>query len=66
MKEPNEALWNFFLVGMGEAIQFGEYRAADKGHYDWHLDIDGQNLGRRKISVVIQLSDPKRLRGRRP
>ncbi len=58
VKEANDALWNFSLVGMSEAIQFGEYHAADKGHYDWHIDLGSQRFARRKISVVIQLSDP--------
>jgi PKHD-type hydroxylase len=30
----------------------------DGGHYDWHADL-GPGISNRKLSVVLQLSDPK-------
>lgn len=41
-------------------MQFGEYNAEYGGKYDWHHDVDWQNPKHfdRKISVVVQLSNP--------
>lgn len=58
----NQALWNFNIAAMTENIQFGEYHASEKGHYDWHLDI-GTGSFKRKISIVVQLTDPKEYEG---
>ena len=58
VKKANEKMWNFDLIGLGENIQIGEYSYEDNGHYDWHLDI-GEKCNFRKISVSVQLSDPK-------
>ena len=44
-------------------VQFGEY--GEGGHYDWHHDVNWENPGYsdRKISVVLQLSDPESYSG---
>jgi PKHD-type hydroxylase len=41
-------------------IQFTEYNAEDEGYYDWHIDTMFQDPkpSQRKLSMVIQLSDP--------
>lgn len=41
-------------------IQFTEYRATNKGHYDWHQDVwlESPRPYARKLSVVVQLSAP--------
>jgi PKHD-type hydroxylase len=41
-------------------IQFTEYHATNKGHYDWHQDVwfESPRPYARKLSVVVQLSDP--------
>lgn len=46
-------------------IQFTEYNADDEGHYDWHLDtmFQNPNPSHRKLSMVIQLSDPNDYEG---
>lgn len=46
-------------------IQFTEYRATNKGHYDWHQDvwIESPRPYARKLSVVVQLSDPADYKG---
>lgn len=52
-----EAGWNFAVTGK-ELIQFGEYK--NKGFYDWHRDTNfNPNVPLRKLSVTVQLSDPK-------
>ena len=63
VNEANENLWNFDIVGMTELIQYTEYDQNYKGHYDWHMDVgDGEN-SKRKISLVLQLSDPSEYEG---
>ena len=67
-KEANNNCWNFNLTGFNEACQYAHYEAPT-GHYDYHLDIDGGNGDKdspavtRKISVVVQLSDPSEYEG---
>jgi PKHD-type hydroxylase len=41
-------------------LQFTEYSGEDKGHYDWHNDVnwDDFKTTHRKLSVVVQLSSP--------
>lgn len=56
--------WNFNL-SQNEDIQFTEY--APKGHYNWHNDsiknpMNLKNM-QRKLSMVVQLSDPKDYEG---
>ena len=45
------------MLFRSEDLQFTEYEGQGK-HYDWHPDI-GPGKNKRKLSVVIQLSDPK-------
>ncbi len=59
--KANDELWQFDLTGMLENIQYGIYRS-DGGHYDWHMDVGG-SVQKRKISIVLQLSDPKEYEG---
>jgi len=54
--EANKELFKLDLAGFTEDLQFTEYEGAGK-HYDWHPDIGG-GKNKRKLSVVIQLSDP--------
>ncbi|MEW7277819.1 2OG-Fe(II) oxygenase [Aquimarina sp. 2201CG1-2-11] len=58
----NDQLWQFDLTGLLENIQYGVYRS-DGGHYDWHMDVGGGTTQKRKISIVLQLSDPKDYEG---
>lgn len=58
IEEANDALWKFDLFGTDESIQYTEYLASDKGHYDWHQDIGPGGPSLRKISLVVQLTDP--------
>lgn len=46
-------------------MQFTEYNANDEGHYNWHIDtmFQSSNLTHRKLSMVIQLSDPNEYEG---
>lgn len=46
-------------------IQYLEYRASEKSHFDWHSDdmIESTSHRPRKFSVTIQLSDPMTYKG---
>lgn len=46
-------------------VQYTEYHGTDKGHYDWHHDIDWNRADGydRKLSVTVQLSSPDEYEG---
>jgi len=52
----NKEMWNFDIWGYHDTLQFTNYYG-DGGHYDWHADL-GPGISNRKLSVVLQLSDP--------
>ena len=54
--QVNREAYGFELQGFFEGIQISQYDVDD--HYDWHIDIGGGVLSQRKLSIVIQLSDP--------
>ena len=49
---------NFDMFGFNESMQYTVYEGSANGHYDWHLDI-GPSINYRKVSVVVQLSEPE-------
>lgn len=68
VKWTNETYYGFDLVGVIEPIQFLRYEAmqtaeAIPGHYDWHQDFGAGAMATRKLSLVIQLSDPATYKG---
>lgn len=58
----NNQFYQFDLTGFFEKIQFTEYEAPD-GHYTWHSDGGAKEFSNRKLSIVVQLSDPKKYEG---
>ncbi len=57
--EANRDRFGFDLADFAESAQIARYGADDAGHFDWHSDIGrGQVAARRKLTLVIQLSDP--------
>lgn len=54
--EVNRNHWNFQLSQI-DALQLTEY--SEKGHYNWHEDIGEGTHAIRKLSMVVQLTDPK-------
>lgn len=54
--------WKFNLYSIIDSIQYTEYLAGG-GHYDWHVDIGPKNISHRKVSIVVQLSDPSEYDG---
>lgn len=63
IQEANDALWQFELVSMPEMVQFTEYHANEKGHYNWHQDLGPGVASGRKVSVTVQLSSPEDYEG---
>lgn len=54
-----------FNINELETVQFTLYDSTDKGKYDWHIDTDwiSDEMYHRKVSVIIQLSDPSDYEG---
>ena len=57
----NAKFYNFNLTGFGEAFQLTTYKSSEQGAYTWHQDCGGQIS--RKLSLVLQLSDPSTYEG---
>lgn len=52
-------VFGFALDDFAESAQIARYRAEGRGHFDWHSDIGaGAMAARRKLTIVVQLSDP--------
>lgn len=51
--------FGFDLTEFGESPQVARYDSAREGHFDWHSDIGaGTWAAKRKLTIVVQLSDP--------
>jgi predicted 2-oxoglutarate/Fe(II)-dependent dioxygenase YbiX len=59
--KANETHYKFQVTGINDSIQYSVYTGEDQGYYDWH--IDAMRNHKRKISAVIQLSDPSEYEG---
>lgn len=60
-KIANKEMWNFDIWGYQDGFQYTVYYG-NGGHYDWHADL-GPGISNRKISCVLQLSDPEEYEG---
>lgn len=55
----NRDHFGFDISDLSESAQVARYDAAQGAHFDWHADIGaGALAARRKLTVVVQLSDP--------
>lgn len=61
--EANNALYHMILTHIEDRIQYTEYSSESKQHYDWHLDYGPGSSSKRKITCVVQLSDPDEYEG---
>jgi PKHD-type hydroxylase len=59
--EVNNSKYHFELSGFYEALQLTKYPPG--GHYTWHADNLEPDFTTRKLSVVLQLSDPNTFSG---
>ena len=58
----NADYFNFNLTALSEELQLTNYHENNKGMYGWHQDF-GSPGNSRKMSVVLQLSDPQEYEG---
>jgi PKHD-type hydroxylase len=57
--EANRSGYGFDLTDFAESAQVARYGAERQGHFGWHADIGaGALASRRKLTAVVQLSDP--------
>ena len=58
----NAAHYGFDLTGFGEPLQLSNYHEGNQGAYHFHQDLIAEGVSR-KLSVVLQLSDPAEYEG---
>lgn len=56
-RQINDDAFKFDLAGFGEPLQFTRYEAGGD-YYTWHQDLGPGRMSCRKLSMVLQLSDP--------
>lgn len=61
-RQINGQFFEYDLFGFVEDLQYTKYEE-DGGHYNWHMDKGGVQPAPRKLSVVMQLSDPDEYEG---
>jgi PKHD-type hydroxylase len=59
----NSRFYRFDIDGFGEQIQLSNYNSNEAGTYDWHIDSGALGEKVRKMSVVVQLSEPGEYEG---
>jgi PKHD-type hydroxylase len=57
----NAQYFRFDLTGFGEPIQLTNYDQSEHGMYGWHQDYNAKVS--RKLSLVLQLTDPSQYEG---
>ncbi len=64
VQEANRLAFGLDVQNVG-SVQFTEYSASQAAHYHWHHDVDwtANTAYDRKISIVLQLSDPSSYEG---
>lgn len=60
--EANKNMWDFDLTHINESIQYTQYLGGG-GHFNYHLDVGQGVTSRRKVSIVVQLSEPEEYEG---
>lgn len=58
----NAEYFRYDLTGFGEPLQLTNYHESDLGMYGWHIDLLSNGISR-KLSVVLQLTDPNEYEG---
>jgi PKHD-type hydroxylase len=59
----NAEFYRFDLSGFGGPLQLTNYDHSEKGMYGWHQDYGGKLSPSRKLSMVLQLTDPSQYEG---
>jgi PKHD-type hydroxylase len=61
VRQVNAQTYEMDLAGFTEPLQVAEY--AEGQYYDWHLDLGGGRISIRKLSFIVQLTDPAAYEG---
>lgn len=59
----NDNHFQYELSGFGENFYYLSYNGSHKAHFGWHLDAGPRTPHPRKLSLVLQLSDPSEYTG---
>ena len=62
-RDINRDFYDFDLYGFVEHMQYTVYDGDEQGHYTWHIDHYSQTPVPRKLTLVLQLSDPSEYEG---
>jgi PKHD-type hydroxylase len=62
-QEFNAETYQYDLTGFHENFYYLSYDASLDEHFNWHLDIGCDTPAPRKLSLVLQLSDPSEYEG---
>ena len=60
--EANKQFYHFDIDIVTDPIHYVVY-PEDGGHLDWHLDVGGFGVNKRKLAMTVQLSDPNDYEG---
>lgn len=61
-RQANGKFYDFDLHGFVEPFQYTVY-SSENAHYSWHMDKGNLSSAPRKLSIVLQLSDPTEYEG---
>jgi PKHD-type hydroxylase len=59
----NSQFYRYNLYGFVEDLQYTLYEEGNEGFYTWHIDQGAKTNCPRKLSLVIQLSEPEEYEG---
>jgi len=59
----NERWWKFDISGIQQEFSLGRYKKSSKGRYLPHTDYNQIGHWPRKITVIVQLTNPKKYEG---
>lgn len=59
VRVANRDIFDFDITDFAESPQVARYGAEREGHFGWHSDVgEGRLALRRKLTIVVQLSEP--------
>ena len=63
VRQINGQYYRYDIQGFVEHFQYTVYNSEELGHYEWHTDSGASTPAPRKLSFVLQLSDPSEYEG---
>lgn len=62
-RQLNGQFYKFDLYGFNEGLQYTTYDGDEEEYYSWHIDSGVVTSSPRKLSIILQLSDPAEYEG---